>query len=979
MIKYQIVYVLRSPEERNGLALVTPYLAAYKNDVAVKIEKMALVEVLRSYNIEISNTVHERIFKLCNEISDDEIINKFKPKSRKKIDALDKLLEAEDNIRSLIQKWIGRKLDEILSMIAENGLPFFSYPKRVADLSQFEIKVEKCCLKPNLYFEKTALGIKYKLTLELNNKLIPPSNYNTVVLSNLPAWIMIDDCIFCLDGINGNKLLPFLTKEDVFIPERMTKEYFTKFIIDLVAKVDINTNGFEIMKSTPEGIACLTFSYDFMCRRHVLILEFDYEGVVFKFGENATNRTKLKFRNENEILVHNTTRNDEWECKVVELLKGLGLLESDSKSFYFDGLIEELDFFNRIADCRSKIVYWGMHMDLPFLENKEINLDKFSISSTQLQLKGDWFDIQVEFFVGSELIKFSQLSPYIKKNERLFPLSDGKYFVIPSEWMNKFKSISVLADIRNGNVSLKKHHQNILDQISEFSDKLAEYRFSRFSKPDEIQATLRPYQEDGASWMAEHLSNGLGVCLADDMGLGKTLQTITALVFVYNELYRTNLTGSDGGVSVQLSIFDTFANNNTKRNYMNALVVVPASLIHNWYAEVKKFTPDLRVLKYVGDKKERRISVRKIMDFDFVITTYNYLLSDLEEIKAKSFRFLVLDESQRIKNNQSKIFKAISSLTIPHRVSLSGTPIENSLKDLWSQMQFINPELLGSFEFFKSRYLLPIEKGEGESVLQELKTIIQPYLLRRTKKEVLQDLPDCVEQVYYCEMTTEHHELYEKEKSAARNEILNLNDQSAQSRFHVLSFLSKLRLLANHPTLYDSNSEVLSSKFLEVVDFLDVIIKSGSKVLVFSSFVKHLEIFADYFRENKIPYVQLSGGDSLKDREKAINTFNGDERVSIFLISLKAGGVGLNLTAADNVVILDPWWNPFAELQAIGRAHRIGQENKVVVTRFITKATIEEKIINLQHDKLAMANEILTDEPPTEMSLEELKLLIVAD
>lgn len=964
------------PHFRHGILNIIPFIASFHHTNAIRLEKKALPEVIQSFNIDLTNSVHEEIIKMCEEISDNNLLKVFSPKSKKRRDNIEALTADDERLLNEIRKWVDRRLNKILSLISENNLHLFDEPERSKDLDKYIISIKDRILKPELKFDKTALGIKYRLTLNDGSHIYRPCEQVIRVLCNSPGWILLNKSLYRLEAINANKLIPFIKNEGIFIPNRLIKEYFTRFIFDLIGRMDITTSGFDIRNHTPPPKAIIRFSYDFLNLRHILVLDFEYESVFFRYGENSKSRSKLMISDDDEISVLKTSRNERLENEIVERLKSIGLKESESKSFYFDDLTDDLDFFNRIAHYRPELEDYGFLIESPVVEEKELTLETGEIEVVSSRLNGDWFDIHMEVKIGDDVINFIHFVPFIRAENRLFPLQSGKYFVIPQEWMKKYTSLSALSEVDGGKLKLRRTLQNILDKATVDITRRSTKEEITFAVPSEVKAQLRPYQVEGAAWIATHLCNGLGVCLADDMGLGKTLQTITALIFVFNKLYKTDEIDLGRGKSVQLSLFDNIPPWTVRRNYLNALVVVPASLSFNWVHEISKFTPSMRVIKYVGDKEERRLLRRRIMDFDFVITTYNYLLSDLDEIKTLPFRFLVLDESQRIKNNQSKIFRAINSLEIKHRISLSGTPIENSLKDLWSQMQFINPDLLGSFEFFKKRYLQPIEKSKAGFALEELKTIVRPYLLRRSKKKVLTELPECIEQVYMCEMTIEHAKLYEEQKSAARNEILHLNEDSPQTRFHILSALSKLRLLANHPRLFDETSDLTSTKFVEVLDFLNTIIKSDSKVLIFSSFVKHLSLFAEYFEKEKIPFVQLTGQDSKDRREEIIHHFTSDDNVKVFLISLKAGGVGLNLTAADNVIILDPWWNPFAELQAIGRAHRIGQQNKVIVTRFITKDTIEEKILNLQSEKISTANDLLSNDISRELSIEDLKGLI---
>ncbi|MBK9960991.1 MAG: DEAD/DEAH box helicase [Saprospiraceae bacterium] len=314
-----------------------------------------------------------------------------------------------------------------------------------------------------------------------------------------------------------------------------------------------------------------------------------------------------------------------------------------------------------------------------------------------------------------------------------------------------------------------------------------------------------------------------------------------------------------------------------------------------------------------------------------------------------------------LKNRGSKAFKLLFGLRTKNKISLSGTPIENSLSDLWSQMEFINPKILGSYEFFKKRFLKPMKATGNGSSIHELKEIIRPFILRRTKEEVALDLPELTETVYYCDMEDDQRAMYEKEKSAARNLILNIDGQSMQQKFMLLSSLTRLRQIANHPTLVNSDENFTSGKFQEVTDSILTIVGSGHKIILFSSFTKHLDLFEAWLEESKISFVSLTGETKMEQREKNVKIFQEDESIKIFLISIKAGGTGLNLTAADYIFILDPWWNPFVEKQAIARSHRIGRHKPVQVLRFIVKDSIEQKIQILQEEKKQLS-EALIDE-----------------
>jgi SNF2 family DNA or RNA helicase len=401
-----------------------------------------------------------------------------------------------------------------------------------------------------------------------------------------------------------------------------------------------------------------------------------------------------------------------------------------------------------------------------------------------------------------------------------------------------------------------------------------------------------------------------------------------------------------------------------KSGKYTSLVVVPASLLHNWMSECRRFAPELKLYVHVGNQRNRELT--NFSYYDVIISTYHTVRQDVVNFSDFQFHYVILDESQMIKNPASKIYQAIIELKSDHRIVLTGTPIENSLTDLWAQINFVNPGLLGTLHFFKRSFVQPIEKKRDEIREEKLKELINPFILRRTKQEVARELPPVYEQVRYCSMTETQRRLYEEEKSLARNSILENLDEIGleKSSFMVLQALTRLRQIANHPNMLDDLEGYDSGKFAEVYRDIESVISEGHKVLVFSSFVKHLDLFRDRLDQDGTTYAFLTGSSNQKKRVAAVKEFQRKKECPLFLISLKAGGVGLNLTAADYVFILDPWWNPAAELQALNRAHRIGQEKNVFVYRFISSGTIEEKIRRLQERKQELAETFITANNP---------------
>ncbi|NDC31842.1 MAG: DEAD/DEAH box helicase, partial [Bacteroidetes bacterium] len=539
---------------------------------------------------------------------------------------------------------------------------------------------------------------------------------------------------------------------------------------------------------------------------------------------------------------------------------------------------------------------------------------------------------------------------------------------------------------------------------------------------------LRPYQKAGFDWFYFLKENQFGGCLADDMGLGKTIQTLALLqkekefyikqvgehrvdlepeiVFedrtsnpqhaaptVQLDLFASNSHEEKQKIKVDISIPNNEVTNNIQTPFDSAqgdiavlndqltntkitnnevtnnttfirasLIIVPNSLVYNWYNEAMKFTPDLKVLVHTGIGRSK--SAQVFARYDLIISTYGTARVDVDVFKAFKFNYIILDESQAIKNPQSLSSRAVRQLKSSNRLVLTGTPIENSVQELWSQLSFINSGMFGSLASFTERFVLPIEKGKDLQKLNQLKAIIKPFVLRRTKDQVAQDLPEKTEQVIYCPMSEEQQEAYETVKSYYRNEIIKSISELGlpRSQFTLLQGLTKLRQIANHPKLSNETYEHGSGKFNEIMYRAETAQAEGHKVLMFSQFVKQLHIFSKYFDEKGIKYAYLDGSLSSEERQRIVSAFQQNEGISFFLISLKAGGVGLNLTSADYVFMIDPWWNPAVERQAVDRAHRIGQKKSVFIYKFITKDTVEEKILALQEKKKNLADSLITTE-----------------
>ncbi len=450
----------------------------------------------------------------------------------------------------------------------------------------------------------------------------------------------------------------------------------------------------------------------------------------------------------------------------------------------------------------------------------------------------------------------------------------------------------------------------------------------RIDPPADLRATLRPYQQQGLEFLAWTSSLGLGAILADDMGLGKTVQALAWLAHL-------KAREPDGGPS---------------------LVVCPASVVHNWRREAERFTPGLRVL--VLERGAARHTGREdAAQYDVLVTNYALLRQDVAAWKALPLRALVLDEAQNVKNPDAAVTRAAQALTARHRVALTGTPLENRALDLWSIMSVVNPGYLGSRTEFVGRY----DRGDAPAHVRTLLAArLRPVLLRRLKREVARDLPDRIEERRDCELTAGQRKLYLAELSKSRRLVQSLAADDGGLRKHridILAALTRLRQVCCHPALVGGATSVGSGKFDALLEVLEPLLAEGHKVLVFSQFVECLKLIAETLHFRDIPHHMLTG--STVKRDAVVSAFTHDERASVFLVSLRAGGTGLNLTAASYVVLFDPWWNPAVEAQAIDRTHRIGQDRTVIAFRLIARGTIEEKIFELQQRKAALVRDVL--------------------
>jgi SNF2 family DNA or RNA helicase len=603
------------------------------------------------------------------------------------------------------------------------------------------------------------------------------------------------------------------------------------------------------------------------------------------------------------------------------------------------------------------------------IHKKEYFIQKIT-KNIKLEQRKDWFDIYGTVQFGTFEIPFINIADHIIKGKREYKLPDKTIALIPEEWFSEYSELFLFGEIKSKVLQLGKTHFHAIEKANiegidhsfkENVSKLLNYSNFEVDVPHNINAELRPYQKEGLKWMYFLQQNGFGGCLADDMGLGKTLQTIALIQKTVNDdKHKSKKKPAKKITKKQLSLF--VENNSENKSGQASLIVMPVSLIHNWKNEIAKFAPELKTLTYTGNFRHEYHN--RFDEYDIILAGYGIVRNDIERLKQHEFLYVILDESQFVKNSDSKTYKALTELHSEHRLVITGTPVENSLTDLWSQMNYVNRGMLGNKTFFEERFIKPVEKAGDELQNEKLKKLIAPFIMRRTKNEVASHLPPLTEQTIYCTLEEEQKSFYETEKSKIRNKIMELMQSNEQKTIsvHVLEALTKLRQISNHPVLIDSEFKGESGKFNQIIADINNVLSENHKVLVFSSFVKHLKLFADYFDNGNITYSMLTGKTS--NREEVISQFQNNSENRVFLISIKAGGTGLNLTEADYVFVIDPWWNPAVEKQAVNRAHRLGQDKKVFVYKYISENTVEEKISELQNKKSKLSENIISGNQP---------------
>lgn len=678
-------------------------------------------------------------------------------------------------------------------------------------------------------------------------------------------------------------------------------------------------------------------------------LSFNYDKQKVPFQRGKQEAAYVTIVNKKKERVYWLQRDSEYELDCAKRLVNEGVNLQQNNNFTVWGE-EALEIYNALLPTLEKEGWNVVRQNPTDFEFMQLSPKPLRmIARLEFEESVSHFILDVSGQVENRMIPLQELQGHMEAGKKYFHMARLGFLEVPMHTLlGLSRTIQALdpEEIAPNRFRIPTYRSGLIGELQDLGMHLDMSRkFRKFweiltagkpmeelSVPEKVQAQLRPYQERGFQWLWFLYSYGLNGILADDMGLGKTLQALVAIQ-----------TATD------------------RHGRFPSLIVCPTTLVTNWKNEIERFCPSLTTLDLTGNERfERYHSIRQA---DIVITSYAILRRDINALQNYPFRFVILDESQNIKNAESQTAVAAKQLQSQHRICLSGTPIENRLAELWSLFDFLMPGFLEDASDFRRRYILPIEERGNREAERRLKKQVFPFILRRMKRDVLQDLPPKTEQVIYCDMSDNQRQLYldilEKEREALLEEARLSGGKINQQ--HVFSALTKLRQLCNHPTLLSpelSGGLFESGKFDALQELILNAIENGHRILLFSQFVEMLKLIANWLKTKKVPYEILTG--QTKNRQEAVDNFNNNEAIPIFLISLKAGGTGLNLTGADTVIHYDPWWNPAAEDQATDRAYRIGQQRHVHVYRLITRSTVEEKIMKLKARKKGLVDSIIS-------------------
>ncbi|MTI67760.1 MAG: DEAD/DEAH box helicase [Firmicutes bacterium] len=864
--------------------------------------------------------------------------HKFKDKDKPIINYLKELLESEYIINESLFGYGRNSLfkGKYLTLTESSVKRFFNLTKK-REFNAFILGKEYKNLK--IIYEDIPLDLNLskkenKIILKMNNEdaFIP--------LVSDGEYYFTNGFVYKVSQKQKEYLMPFskalVNTDKIEIPHKYSEEFLYEvypFIKELTdVKIEKNLkNAIYDPKINPE------LYLDKEGKKIIVDVKFIYDDIIinpFLFNEKVNRKEgKILLRDmETEKKIISIIENSEFKIKNNQVY-----LEDDEKIYNF--INTEIPKLKDISE-----IYYS---------EKFKNMKIYDASSFTGGIKLNTDKDMLEFSFGIENISNKELVEVfnsLKEKRKYYRLKDGSYIPLNNEGLKNASDLMNYLDLDENDlkediIEIPKFKALYLDERLEESNYIKIDKSSHFKKlvdnikkpqdieikiPNSLKNILRDYQKFGFKWLKILSHYGLGGILADDMGLGKTLQVLAFLLSEKKE-----------------------------KGFKPSLIIAPTSLVYNWASEVDKFTKDLNILVVSGDQDERSKMIENINKYDIIVTSYPLIRRDIKLYDFK-FRYCILDEAQHIKNKSSKNAKSVKQINANNYFALTGTPIENSLTELWSIFDFIMPGYLYSYTKFRKRFEKPIIKDNNKKALKELNRFIKPFILRRLKKNVLKELPEKIEHKVVADLTTEQKKIYLAYLNKIKGEIEEEIENKGFNRSHIkiLSGLIRLRQICCHPSMFINDYKGKSGKLELLEEIITESIDSGHRILLFSQFTTMLNLIKDMLNKRNIEYLYLDGSTKSENRGELVNEFNKGKG-EIFLISLKAGGTGLNLTGADTVIHFDPWWNPAVEEQATDRAYRIGQQNSVHVMKFITKGTIEEKILKLQNKKKEMIDSVI--------------------
>jgi non-specific serine/threonine protein kinase len=850
--------------------------------------------------------------------------------------------ELPEETRRLINEYLHPKLKKLFAELHGSNFGFYLAPKKVFTTANLlHAEFNNNFISPefvvNYYNQQYEVACIVKLPfVEMN---VHENESESALLfqynNQFFTWQRTEDILLV------EQFLP--TGKMIFDPNTWTKKLET-FVLPLAIEYNVhfgNLKKEEVKNVQPKLKILLREKGDYLVFQPV----YTYNGVDVRSGD----KEKIVLPLEDKLLV--VYRNEVAERELLAKVENLHSafikpIDTDTLALKGTDVLKNNWFFLFVDAMKDlDVSVYGFEALKNFRFNTAKPSTKIFISSNT-----DWFDAKVEIQFGEQKITIADVKNALAKKQQFVQLQDGTLGILPEEWIKKYSLLFKVGEGKLNDLKLSKYQYSVVEdlynqrneeelfvQLEEKYDRLrSNYQIKKVDAPAHLKPILRPYQESGFQWLNYLREVQWGGILADDMGLGKTIQALSFIHCLKEE-----------------------------KGTLKALVVCPTSLMYNWQNEIKKFTPTLNYYLHHGGSRLKNGLMQN--DIDVIITTYGTLRSDIKEFAEVNFDYVILDESQAIKNPSSKIAKAASILKANNRLCLSGTPLQNNTFDIFAQMNFLNPGMLGSQEFFKSEFSVPIDKFGEKEQKDHLRKLLYPFILRRTKEQVAKDLPEKQEMILFCEMGSEQRKIYDAYRNDFRDKILGVvQEQGIQkSQLTILQGLMKLRQICDSPAIIkEKDGEKFPNTSVKLEEIGREITEniSNHKALIFSQFLGMLALIREKLEELGVDYEYFDGSTAAIDREKAINRFQNDGTCRVFLISLKAGGVGLNLTAADYVYIVDPWWNPAVEQQAIDRTHRIGQTKNIFAYRMICNDTVEDKIIKLQEKKRALAKDLITDD-----------------